>query len=261
MAAVPSTALPLPNGGAMPLLGFGTWQLTGADAVRATGAALAAGYRHLDTATIYRNEAEVGRALAESRVPREDVFVTTKVPPNRAGEAAETLAASLRALGTPYVDLWLIHWPPDSGPGTAIWRALLDARERGLAREVGVSNYDLDQLDALAAETGVMPAVNQIRWSPLLFDRAVLDGHRERGVVLEGYSGLKGGTLDHPIVNAVAERIGRTPAQVILRWHLQHETVAIPKSADEGRIESNADLDGWELSPDHMDALDRLGSR
>lgn len=246
----------LPSGARMPLLGFGTWQLTGDDAARATRAALDLGYRHLDTATIYRNEAEVGTALRDSGVPRGDVFVTTKVPPDRAGRERATLEESLRLLGIDHVDLWLIHWPPDSG-SEAMWEALLAARKDGLARDVGVSNYDLDQLDALHKATGVMPAVNQIRWSPLLFDRDVLDRHRERGVVLEGYSALRGGTLDDPTIGAIAQRLGRTPAQVILRWHLQHGVVAIPKSSREDRIASNLDLD-FELAAEDMAALDAL---
>jgi 2,5-diketo-D-gluconate reductase A len=259
MTVLPDTTVPLPSGRGMPLLGFGTWQLTGADATRATGAALATGYRHLDTATIYRNEAEVGAALRESGVPRDDVFVTTKVPPDRAGRAQETLRASLKALGTDHVDLWLIHWPPDRDAGVALWKALLDARSQGLTTDAGVSNYSLALLDELHAATGVMPAVNQIRWSPLLFDRAVLDGHRERGVVLEGYSTLRGGTLDNPVVNGIAERLGRTAAQVLVRWHLQHEAVVIPKSANAERIASNADVTSFELSAEDMAALDALG--
>jgi diketogulonate reductase-like aldo/keto reductase len=257
--SLPTAAAPLPSGAAMPLLGFGTWQLTGNDAAGATRAALDTGYRHLDTATIYRNEAEVGTALRESGVDRADVFVTTKVPPDRAGREQETLRESLGLLRTDYVDLWLVHWPPDRGAGVGLWKALLQARADGLARDVGVSNYSLDQLDELHAATGVMPAVNQIRWSPLLFDRAVEDGHTERGVVLEGYSALRGGTLDHPAIVAIAERLGRTPAQVILRWHLQHGVVAIPKSANADRIRSNADVDSFELTADDVAALDALG--
>jgi diketogulonate reductase-like aldo/keto reductase len=241
----------------MPLLGFGTWQLTGADAARATEAALRIGYRHVDTATMYRNEAEVGAALRASGVPRGEVFVTTKLPPDRAGQADATLDASLRALSVDAVDLWLVHWPPPDS--VALWRSFVRAREDGRARDIGVSNYDLADLDELADATGVMPAVNQIRWSPLLFDRAVLDGHRARGVVLEGYSALKGGTLDHPDVVAVAERLGRTPAQVILRWHLQHGIVAIPKSASEERIAANADLGAFTLSDADMASLDAMG--
>lgn len=259
MTALPDTTVPLPSGRQMPLLGFGTWQLTGAEATRATAAALATGYRHLDTATIYRNEAEVGAALRDSGVPRDDVFLTTKVPPDRAGREHETLRESLRLLGTDRVDLWLIHWPPDRDAGVALWKALLDARSQGLATDVGVSNYSLALLDELHAATGILPAVNQIRWSPLLFDRAVLDGHRERGVVLEGYSTLRGGTLDHPVVTGIAERLGRTPAQVLVRWHLQHEVVVIPKSAHEERIASNADVASFELPAEDMAALDALG--
>ena len=257
--AIPTAAAPLPSGAAMPLLGFGTWRLTDADAVRATRAALDTGYRHVDTATIYRNERAVGTALRESGVDRADVFVTTKLPPDRAGREAETLRESLRLLGTDYADLWLIHWPPDGGAGVGLWKACLDARSQGMTRDVGVSNYSLDQLDELHAATGVMPAVNQIRWSPLLFDRAVLDGHRERGVVLEGYSALRGGALDHPAIVAMAERVGRTPAQVIVRWHLQHDVVVIPKSAREERIRVNADVDAFALSAEDMAALDALG--
>jgi 2,5-diketo-D-gluconate reductase A len=252
-------AITLPGGGAIPLLGFGTWQLTGTEATAATRAALDAGYRHLDTATIYRNEAEVGTALRESGVPRAEVFVTTKVPPDRADRAIETLQESLKSLGTEYVDLWLIHWPPDDGAGVALWKALLDARARGLARDVGVSNYDADGLDALTKATGETPCVNQIRWSPLLYDAAVAREHEERGVVLEGYSALRGGTLDDPTIAGIAQRHGRTPAQVIIRWHLQHGFVAIPKSADPERVRSNFDVASFVLDDADMAALDALG--
>jgi diketogulonate reductase-like aldo/keto reductase len=126
-------------------------------------------------------------------------------------------------------------------------------------RDVGVSNYGLDLLDECERATGVMPAVNQIRWSPLLYDAAVEQGHRDRGVVLEGYSALRGGTLDHPVVTGIADRLGRTPAQVVVRWHLEHGTVVIPKSSDPDRIRSNADVGGFTLSPDDLAALDALG--
>jgi diketogulonate reductase-like aldo/keto reductase len=256
--ALPDQTASLPQGGRMPLLGFGTWQLTGDDARRATADALQVGYRHLDTATLYDNEREVGLGLVDSGVPRADVFVTTKLPPDRGGSERPVLEESLEKLGVEYVDLWLIHWPP-GGAGESMWQALLDARDAGLARDVGVSNYSLEQLDALHSATGVMPAVNQINWSPLRFDQAVVDGHRERGVVLEGYSGLRGGTLDNPVIVEIAERLGRTPAQVILRWHLQHEFVAIPKSANAERIRANAQLADFELTADDMSKLDALG--
>jgi diketogulonate reductase-like aldo/keto reductase len=249
----------LTEGSAMPLLGFGTWQIKGEDAVRATSEALAAGYRHLDTALVYGNEAEVGRALAESGVPRDDVFVTTKCPPDRAGQGVATLRESLDRLGLDHVDLWLIHWPGDGGANTGLWGEFVEAQKAGLAREIGVSNFDAALLDEVTEATGVRPAVNQIEWSPLLYDAAVVDEHREREIVLEGYSALRGGTLTHPVIVDIADRLGRTPAQVIIRWHLQHGFVVIPKSVNADRIRSNADVAGFELSADDMSALDALG--
>ena len=255
--AVPGRTAALPAGGALPLLGFGTWQITGPTAQEATETALAAGYRHLDTATVYGNEREVGAGLAASGLAADEVFVTTKCPPDRADQALAVLEQSLEKLGRDRVDLWLIHWP---GGGLPMWESFLAARERGLARDIGVSNYTLDMLDELDRATGVMPAVNQIRWSPLLHDPAVEQGHRDRGVVLEGYSALRGGTLEHPVITGMAERLGRTPAQVIVRWHLEHDTVVIPKSTRAERIRANADVDGFTLSPDDVAALDALGA-
>lgn len=254
---VPTTSASLPRGGQMPLLGFGTWQLEGAEAQRAVEEALSAGYRHLDTATIYGNEKEVGAGLRESGLDRDDVFVTTKCPPDRAGQARAVLEESLSLLGLDAVDLWLVHWPP--ADPVALWEAFGQAQEDGLVRDVGVSNFDLDLLDEIQRATGVKPAVNQIKWSPLLYDRVVEEGHRSRGIVLEGYSGLKGGTLEHPVVTDLASRLERTPAQVINRWHLEHGVVTIPKSTNPERIRSNADLGGFSLSSDDLAALDGLG--
>ncbi|MGA8248726.1 MAG: aldo/keto reductase [Nocardioides sp.] len=245
--------------GSMPLLGFGTWQIRGAEARRATSAALEAGYRHLDTATVYRNEGEVGRGLADSGVPRDEVFVTTKCPPNHAGHALDTLRRSLDLLGTDHVDLWLIHWPGD-GSQVGLWRTFIEAREQGLARDVGVSNFDVAMIDEVTEATGTSPAVNQVEWSPLLYDAPFLEAHRERGITLEGYSALRGGTLDHPAIVSIAERLGRTPAQVIIRWHLQHGVVVIPKSRHVDRIRSNADVAGFELTADDLATLDGLGA-
>jgi diketogulonate reductase-like aldo/keto reductase len=256
---LPDDTVTLTAGSAMPLLGFGTWQIEGDDAVRATSTALEAGYRHLDTATVYGNEGQVGRALAESGVPRGEVFVTTKCPPSKAGHELDTLKESLDLLQTDHVDLWLIHWPGDGSSNTDIWRAFGEAREAGLAREIGVSSFDTALLDEVTEATGVTPAVNQIEWSPLLYDAAIVAEHRERGIVLEGYSALRGGTLDHPTILQVAEREGRTAAQVIIRWHLQHGFVVIPKSVNPERIRSNADVGGFTLSDADMAALDGLG--
>jgi diketogulonate reductase-like aldo/keto reductase len=255
---LPRDATTLPSGGTMPLLGFGTWQIKGEDAVRATATALERGYRHLDTATVYGNEGEVGRALADSGVPRDDVFITTKCPPHRAGQERETLEQSLEALRTDHVDLWLIHWPGDGAVNSDIWRAFVEARDAGLARDIGVSNFDVALLDEVTGATDVVPAVNQIEWSPYLFDPATVEAHRERGIVLEGYSALRGGTLDDPTIGAIADRLGRTPAQVIVRWHLQHGFVVIPKSVHPERIRSNADVAGFTLTDEDMAAIDGL---
>jgi diketogulonate reductase-like aldo/keto reductase len=257
---LPDEHATLSSGARMPLLGFGTWQIKGSQAAQATAAALESGYRHLDTATVYGNEAEVGQALRESDVDRADVFLTTKCPPNRAGRELETLQRSLELLGTDHVDLWLVHWPAGGGVDVDIWRAFTKAQESGLARDIGVSNFGLDLLDEVTSATGTAPAVNQVRWSPLLFDAEVLEEHRTRGVVLEGYSALRGGTLTEPTIVDVAERLGRTPAQVIVRWHLQHGVVVIPKSRQPERIRSNADVGGFELTAEDMTALDALGA-
>jgi 2,5-diketo-D-gluconate reductase A len=256
---VPDDTLTLTQGGRMPLLGFGTWQVKGDDAVRATAAALETGYRHLDTALVYGNEGEVGRALAESGVRRDDVFLTTKCPPNRAGSGLDTIRQSLDRLQTDHLDLWLIHWPGEGSSNAGLWAEFVEARDAGLVRDIGVSNFDGALLDEVTQATGVTPAVNQIEWSPLLFDAAVVADHRARGIALEGYSGLRGGTLEHPTIVGVAERLGRTPAQVIIRWHLQHQIVVIPKSVHVDRIRANADVAGFSLSDDDMAALDALG--
>jgi len=251
-------ALTLPGGAAMPLVGFGTWQLRGERGYEAVRHALAVGYRHLDTATMYGNEAEVGRAVRDSGLDRSEVFITTKLLPGDAGRERQAINASLRALGTDYVDLWLIHSPPARQAGLASWREFLAVRGDGLARAVGVSNYRLDQLDLLTRETGQAPAVNQIPWSPARHDPATLAGHRERGVVLEGYSPLKGTRLDDRVLAGIARRHGVTPAQVVLRWHLEHRIPVIPKSGDRDRIATNFDLSGFVLDADEVARIDAL---
>ncbi len=256
---LPDYAVTFDSGGRMPLLGLGTWQIKGQEAVAATAAALESGYRHIDTATMYRNEGEVGQALQDSDVAREDVFVTTKCPPDLAGQELDTLRKSLDLLGTDHVDLWLIHAPAKNNASLDMWRAFIEARESGLARDIGVSNFGVELIDEITSATGSAPAVNQIEWSPLLFDAKVLEDHRARGVALEGYSALRGGTLDNPTIVRVAESMGRTPAQVIIRWHLQHGVVVIPKSRNAERIRTNADVADFELSAEDMAALNGLG--
>ena len=248
----------LPGGGAMPMVGLGTWQLTGGRCYEAVRHALDVGYRHIDTATIYGNEREVGRAVRDSGVPREDVFITTKLPPREAGRERRTITRSLQALGTDYVDLWLVHWPPNHQARLTIWKEFLAVRDDGLARAVGVSNYRVSQLDELRAASGEAPAVNQIRWAPPLYDATQVAQHRQRGVVLEGYSPLKATNLRDPVLAEVAAAHGVTPAQVVLRWHLDHDIVVIPKSKSRDRIEANFDLFGFSLSDEELRRVDGL---
>ena len=251
----------LSGGGAIPLLGLGTWQMTGKECYRAVRHALEVGYRHLDTATMYRNEREVGRAVRDSGVPREDVFVTTKLPPRDAGRERKTLESSLRHLDMEYVDLWLVHWPPSRGASPQVWKQFLVLRDEGLTRAVGVSNYDVDELDELVRATGEAPHVNQIRWGPTLHDPHELEEHRRREVVLEGYSPFKTTDLRHPVLVEVARRLGVPPAQVVLRWHIEHEVVVIPKSATPERIEANFDVFGFSLDDQDVRRIDALSGR
>jgi diketogulonate reductase-like aldo/keto reductase len=255
---VPDENVKLASGTNMPILGLGTWQARGRSAVNAVLRALEVGYRHIDTATAYGNEAQVGQAIAESGVPREQIFVTTKLPPSRAGREQGTLEESLDALGFGYVDLWLIHWPPSGGARPDVWERLLELQAEGLAREVGVSNYSVRQVDELERATGRLPAVNQIEWSPVLFDRRVLKAHRSRGVQLEGYSPLKTMDLRDPRLVRIADEHGVTPAHVVLRWHIEHRIVAIPKSANPEHIAENAAIFGFELTPSEVERLDRF---
>ncbi|NJC69029.1 aldo/keto reductase [Planosporangium thailandense] len=243
----------------MPMVGFGTWQVTGRHGYETIRCALEAGYRHIDTATMYGNEAEVGRALRDSGLRREDVFITTKLPPGRVGRERETLQASLRALGTDHVDLWLIHWPPTDEARPETWREFLAARQAGLARAVGVSNYSTAQIDELIEATGQAPAINQIPWGPSYHDARRLADSRDRGVAVEGYSPFKNTDLGDPVLTSIAADHGVTPAQVVLRWHLEHGIVVIPKSSTPERIVANLDVFGFRLTPDEVRRIDRLG--
>ena len=255
---IADASVELASGRKMPILGLGTWQARGGSAVRAVLRALEVGYRHIDTATAYGNERQLGQAVAESGVPREEIFVTTKLPPSRAGRERATLEDSLDALGFEYVDLWLIHWPPGGGARPDVWERLLELHAEGLAREVGVSNYSVRQVDELQRATGRLPAVNQIEWSPALFDRNVLAAHRRLGVQLEGYSPLRTVSLRDPQLGRIADDHGITPAQVVLRWHIEHRIVAIPKSTNAGRIAENAAVFDFELTPSEVEQLDRF---
>ena len=253
--AEPAAALPSGN---MPLLGFGTWQISSSDATQATAYALEAGYRHIDTATLYRNEAAIGKALASTAVARDLLFVTTKLPPHHAGRERRTLGDSLTKLGLDYVDLWLVHWPPRGGAAPRVWEELIRAQQDGLARAIGVSNYSLGQIDELIHATSVAPQVNQIRWGPPLYDPRMASGLEERGIVLEGYSPFKSTNLHDPTLGAIAKRHDATAAQVIVAWHIAHGFVVIPKSVHPERIIANAAGARIQLTEDEVTAIDGL---
>jgi diketogulonate reductase-like aldo/keto reductase len=243
----------------MPLVGLGTWQATGRRAYDAVRRALDVGYRHVDTATMYRNEREVGQALRDSDVPRDEVFITTKLPSGNAGRERETIAASLEALGVDRLDLWLVHWPPGGQASPSTWERFVESRASGLTRAIGVSNYDIGQIDELVDATGVTPAVNQIRWSPARYDAELVAAHRERGVTIEGYSPFLSTDLNDRALVEIARRHDVTTRQVVVRWHIQRGTPVIPKSTDPARIAANFDVFGFELDETEVARIDALG--
>jgi 2,5-diketo-D-gluconate reductase A len=253
---IPTIALP--GNVIMPMVGFGTWPMRGHKAYEAVTTALQAGYRHVDTATMYANEEEVGRAVHDSGLPRQELFLTSKLRAGDAGRERAALNHSLRALGTDYLDLWLVHWPPHGSVSVSAWRALLDLRDEGLVRAAGVSNYSLPQIDELVQATGEAPAVNQIHWNPRRYDADLLRGLGERFVVVEGYSPLKDTNLNDPVLTEIAWAHSVTPAQVVLRWHLEHGIAVIPKSADPKRIVTNLDLFRFSLDPEEVARIDGL---
>jgi 2,5-diketo-D-gluconate reductase A len=243
----------------IPLVGIGTWKTTGEETEAAVRQAIELGYRHVDTATVYRNEGAVGRAVRESGVPRGELFVTTKLPPGNAGRERETIDASLESMGLTYVDLWLIHWPPEDGARPDVWERLIEARDAGKTRAIGVSNYSAAQIDEITAATGVAPALNQIEWGPDLYDAGVAEAHRERGVALEGYSPFVSTDLDAPVLVEIAQRHDVSTRQVVLRWHVEHGFVAIPKSRDRTRIAENFAVFDFTLDADEVARIDALG--
>ena len=247
-------------GTTIPLLGVGTWRSEGDVARQAVAWALELGYRHVDTATGYGNEAQVGRGLVDSGVARSEVFLTSKLPPDHAGRERETLELSLADLGTDHLDLWLVHWPPNGEATPATWAAFRDLRDEGLTRAIGVSNYSIAQIDELIAATGEAPAVNQIPWSPVDFDADLVAAHAERGVAIEGYSPFLRTDLTHPALVRAANAHGVSTRQVVLRWHLDHGVVVIPKSVHRERLAANLDVLGFSLTAEELAAIDAIGS-
>jgi diketogulonate reductase-like aldo/keto reductase len=247
----------LADGNEIPLLGLGVWQVPdGPECERAVRWALELGYRHIDTAQAYGNEESVGRALRDSGVPREQVFITTKFYPAREDPDAEA-QRSLERLGIDQLDLYIIHWP-QGGP-TWAWPGMQRAREHGYARSIGVSNFSVAELDELLAIAETPPVVNQVQFSPLKYRRKLLEACDRHGVALEAYSPLGTGRhLSDTRVAEIAERVGRTPAQVLLRWCVQRKLVVIPKSTHRERIEENAQIFDFTLTDEDMTALDAL---
>ena len=251
----------LADGSSIPVLGLGVWQVpNGPECINAVRWALELGYRHIDTAQAYGNEESVGRALRDSGVPREEVFLTTKFYPAQQ-DPATAAAESLRRLGVDQIDLYIVHWP-QGGPIHA-WQGMEEAQQRGYARSIGVSNFSVSELDQVTAIASSPPAANQVQFSPFEYRKALLAACVDRGIGLEAYSPLgTGGHLSHPTVAEIAERIGRTPAQVLLRWCIQRQAIVIPKSTHRERIEENSRIFDFELADGDMatlDALDRTG--
>jgi diketogulonate reductase-like aldo/keto reductase len=247
----------LADGNEIPLLGLGVWQVpNGPEAENAVSWALELGYRHIDTAQAYGNEESVGRALSASGVPREEVFITTKFYPAQKDPEAEA-QRSLERLGVEQLDLYIIHWP-QGGP-TWAWPGMEGAHARGYARSIGVSNFSVAQLDELLTVADTRPVVNQVQFNPFAYRRSLLEACEERDVALEAYSPLGTGRhLSDERVRQIAERVGRTPAQVLVRWCVQRDLVAIPKSTHRERIAENAEIFDFALSDEDMAALDAL---
>jgi len=252
--------LTLNNGVTIPQLGFGVFQVPPEDTQRTVEDALAAGYRHIDTAAAYRNEAGVGAALAATGIPREEIFVTTKLRNGEQGRAQEAFQNSRKALGLDFVDLYLIHWPvPSRDRYVETWKAFIELQSEGLVRAIGVSNFQPDHLRRIVDETGVTPAVNQVELHPRLQQAGLRREHADRGIVTEAWSPLaQGAVLDDPVITGIADEHGVTPGQVVIRWHIQLGNVVIPKSVTPARIEENFDVFGFHLTEAEMQAIEGL---
>ncbi len=261
-SSVPS--IRLNNGVEIAQVGYGVFQVPEGDTQRAVETAIEAGYRHLDTAAAYYNEAGVGAAIRACGLPREEIFVTTKLRNGDQGfdKALGAFEDSRTALGVDVIDLYLVHWPvPSKGLYVETWRALEKLYAKGAVRAIGVSNFLPDHLATLLEQAEVVPAVNQIEVHPTFQQAPTQEATRAAGIAVEAYSPLgQGADLGHPAVTAIAERIGVTAGQVVLRWHLQHGNVVIPKSVTPERIRSNIDLTSFELSSDDMSAIDAMES-
>jgi 2,5-diketo-D-gluconate reductase A len=262
MSTVPTVELN--DGRTIPQLGFGVFQIPPGETAEAVRRALEVGYRHIDTAQAYENEKEVGEGIRASEVDRSDVFVTSKLSNSRhrPDDARQAFDGTLSALGSDYVDMFLIHWPLPmlyDGDYVSTWQTLEYFNAEGRARSIGVSNFEIEHLERLAAECDVVPAVNQIELHPYFQNEDVRRYGEEHGIATQAWSPIaQGEVLDDPAIGEIAERLSRTPAQVVLRWHIQRGSIVFPKSTTPSRIEENYALFDFELEPEDMSRIDAL---
>jgi len=248
----------LPSGYSIPVVGLGTWQIPDAAVEPVVASALKLGYRHIDTAKIYQNEEGIGRAIARSGIPREQLFITTKLWNSDHKDPRKALVASLQKLGLTYVDLYLIHWPVE-GKRQASWKVLEQLQKEGLVRSIGVSNYTVRHLQELLSTATVRPAVNQVELSPFLYQQELLEYCAKERIVVEAYSPLtRGEKLRDARLLAIAKRWKKSPAQVVLRWGIEKGLVVLPKATGEEHQRENFDVFNFSLSPDDHKMLDAM---
>jgi 2,5-diketo-D-gluconate reductase A len=252
----------LNDGARIPQVGLGVWQTPNDEAAPAVKAALDAGYRHVDTAAVYENEEGVGEGIRQSGLSRSDIFLTTKLWNNDQGyeQTLKAFEASLKRLGTDYVDLYLIHWPSaHRGLFVDTWKALVKLKEEGRAKSIGVSNFYPEHIEKIVAETGVTPVINQIELHPDFQQRETRAFHEKHKIATQSWSPLgQGKLLGHPVIAEIAQKLGRTPAQVIIRWHIDNGLVVIPKSVTPSRIVENFKVFDFQLSPEDLQKLNSL---